>query len=165
MGANVWGWETIIKLYIFNSAKLLYRWIKKRKSFIFKLSNPGWWSIIPLTFTEITFIGRNSLPWWKENLRRPKKKKKINVPQPTSADEQEEQKYGQLFGQQPQACTCYRLIMSYLHLGFSEEERKPRQPFYKIKNRTTCKRGLGVLQLQQLSNQRPFKDKAHIITL
>lgn len=70
------------------------------------------------------------------------------------------------FGKQPQACTCYRLIMSYLHLGSSEEERKPRQPFYKVKkkNRTTCKRGLGVLQLQQLSNQRPFKDKAHIIT-
>jgi len=54
--------------------------------------------------------------------------------------------------------------MSYLHLGSSKEEGKPRQPFYKVKKKkkTTCKRGLGVLQPQQLSNQRPFKDKAHI---
>lgn len=48
-----------------------------------------------------------------------------------------------------------RLIMSYLHLGFSEEERKPWQPFYKKKkNRTTCKRGLEAQRLKAETIQR-----------
>ncbi len=135
-----------------------------KKIIIFKLTNRAWWYIIPLTFTEITFIGRNSLPQLKGNLRR---LKKINVPQVTSAEEQDEQKYGHrwILENNLEHAHATGLIMSYLHLGSSEEERKPRQPFYKIKNRTTCKRGLGVPQLQQLSNQRPLKDKAYILTL
>ncbi len=57
------------------------------------------------------------------------------VPQVTSAEEQDEQKYGHrfFFLNNRKHAHATGLIMSYLHLGSSEEERKPRQPFYKIK--------------------------------